>query len=322
MSGGDISNPCEFVFIWETRIVCPVKEIVVKKSCNVTDPATGYTFNLDPLKTHNNNIYKVNGGDTNYTLTICDVLPDSKSPCVNESHYKISVCQTDSAHHSHSSGNYSSMELVYIENTLSLTYKGGDSCSVGSRITEIDFICDRFAIDNYFGEPSFVSESSHCHYLFEWPTALACPPTALTCTAGGGKYDLQPLLATRNWHISSSDGREYVIGGCQSIDADAIPECSFSVGVGACLYTPNSGSPGDILGYVTGDIVVIGDGHLQLSYHNGKLCPDVGLRSVVEIHFYCNKDIDGVCVSVCVCVCVCACVYVLVCYLVHLHVYK
>ena len=269
-------------------MVCPVEREVVR-ACNITDHVTGYTFDLQPLKTHNNNLYTVEGVQgtkkISFNLTLCDILTKESSACSGE---KISVCQTDSNGHHHSSGSYTGMNLTYIEENLILTYTGGESCSKGdSRTTEIDFLCDRSLGDDYFGHPKFVSESSHCHYLFEWPTALACPPTTLTCLAGGGKYNLQPLLETRNWYVSGIGGLMYVIGGCQSIDASSIPECAFSVDVGACLYTPSSGKKGYILGYVTGDLVEVSEGHLRLSYHNGRMCPS-GIRSVVNIHFHCK----------------------------------
>ena len=276
------------MFLWETRIACPIKKEVAKKACNITDTATGYTFDLAPLKKHHNNRYTVVGTDSsNYTITLCDVL--GQSNCKGNG---TSVCQSTSKHH-FSSGKYTSMELTYVEGSLTLFYRGGDNCSNGDiRTTEIDFLCDRLAGDDYFGQPKFVSESSHCHYLFEWATPLACPPAELSCVAGGGKYNLKPLMEKRNWFVSGgNNGELYVIGGCQAIDSSSIPQCAPSVDVGACLYTPTSNeTQGDVLGYLTGDLVEVSEGHLKLSYHNGKMCPDEGLRSVVNIHFHCKPQ--------------------------------
>ena len=264
--------------------MCPL-EVEVVKACNITDDATGYTFDLGPLKKHHNNLYTVTD-DSNHTfsLTLCGVLSESKCSGKN-----VAVCQTVNSDRHVIGGTYSSMELTYLDGSLSLYYREGDSCSNNAhRVTEIDFLCDRFAGDDYFGQPQFVSESSHCHYVFEWPTPLACPPDELSCLAVGGKYNLKALMEKRNWFVSGNDGLQYVIGGCQAIDTTNIPECAPSVKVGACLYTPDSGESGDVLGYLTGDLVEVSEGHLKLSYHNGKMCPNQGIRSIVNVHFHCT----------------------------------
>ncbi len=271
--------------------MCPI-EVETVKGCNITDEATGYTFDLAPLKKHHNNLYTAtDDSNHNYTFTLCDVLTESK--CTGND---IAVCQSVNSDRYVSSGKYSSMELTYVDKNLFLFYKDGDSCSGNdSRTTEIDFICDRFAGDDYFGEPKFVSESSHCHYKFEWATPLACPPDELSCLALGGKYDLQPLMEKRNWFVSGDDKEyQYVIGGCQSIDSTDIPQCAPSVKVGACLYAPDKSTHGDVLGYLTGDLVEVSEGHLRLSYHNGKMCPELGLRSTVNVHFHCMPGIGAV----------------------------
>lgn len=291
-----MANPCEYTFLWETRLVCPI-EIQEVKACNITDEATGYTYDLIPLTTHHNNLYTVMGTDgNNYTLTLCGALSGKSSECHDDG---TAVCQSLGSGRNYNSGKYSAMELTYVDESLSLYYRDGEKCSKGDvRTTQIDFLCDRLvAGDDYFGSPTFVSESSHCHYLFQWSTPLACAPAELECVASGGKYNLKPLMEKRNWLISGQNGQQIVIGGCQAIDSTDIPECAPSVKVGACQYTPNnanSSNHGDILGYLTGDLVEVEEGHLKLSYHNGKMCPGKGRRSVVNVHFHCKPSAGAV----------------------------
>lgn len=195
----------------------------------------------------------------------------------------IAGCQVDSSHNTHSTGTYASMVLEYNEKeSITLTYSGGGACSTGSRKTEIDFVCER---STGLGYPIGVRENQHCHYLFTWPTSLACLPTTLECVAGGGAYDLRPLMAT-NWRVDVSGGWSLTLSVCQPVTGST---CGGG-GVGACTDS------GLVLGYVTGDLVVIHEGMIQLSYHNGAPCED-GLRKVTVINFHCNRKAGTV--SVC-----------------------
>lgn len=263
-------------------MACPISSNVTSKFCNVTDVATGYTFNLEPLRAHRH-IYTVNDTLTNsqYFVTVCDFFKKEESHCGTDG---IAGCQIDSHNNSHVTGQYSSMTLSYQEGSITLLYSGGEPCSTGNRTTEIDFVCDRSARDDYFGYPKSVNEPKHCHYLFTWSTALACLPITLDCVADGGAYDLRPLMQTRNWNVDTSKGKA-VLSVCQPV-SDSV-RCPHSFGVGACIGST-------VLGYVTGDLIVISDGVLQLSYHNGDTCSDSGLRKITVITFHCNRRAGAV----------------------------
>lgn len=274
-----------------TRVACPIRKETTKE-CKITDTTTGYTFHIDQLKSHQSiyNIYDT-VGHTHYTLALCGALQASDSRCASDKG-GTAVCQVDSLNHTHNSGVYSTMTLTYVEESLKLNYLGGQICSDGhARMTEIDFVCDRKFGDSFYGVPVFDSESSHCHYLFVWHTPLACLPAKIECIAGGGAYDLRPLMQTRNWYVNTDHG-QFVLGVCQPISNDQ--PCTDKSGVGACLVAPGSGTNnGTVYGYMTGDLVVVGNGQIQLTYHNGESCSG-GFRKVTVINFLCNSKADPV----------------------------
>ena len=312
LSGGNKADPCHYMFRWETPAACHVSKEISEGKCSVKDPMRGYTYNLLPLKSHQHH-YTVHYTDSSnnksamFNLTVCGSLTNSSSLCTAVS--GESVCQLDSTGRSHSCGLYSKMKLSHIGETLKLSYSGGDLCHHNNhyRSVEIDFVCDSQATD-YYGVPQYRQEfQDNCTYSFIWPTALACPPKTLTCKADGGRYDLSPLLNTHQWVVDGKkDGYRYVIGGCNSLVLGNVPQCPSVSYMGACKYKPGMNNTGVNLGYVTGDLVLLAEGQLRLTYHNGEQCSTSGLRSTVQINFHCSPG--GGAVSVCVCVLlVCAC---------------
>ena len=268
-----------------TRVACPVvTSNDTSHFCNVTDVARGYTFNLEPLSAHQH-IYTVNDTKKNYQyfLTICDSFQKEESLCDRDG---IAGCQVINNTNAFVTGTYSNMELLYREESVILKYSGGSHCTNGNltRSMEIDFICGRSAGSDYFGYPKSVDESEHCHYLFTWETSLVCLPVKLDCMTGGGMYDLRPLMQTRDWQVDTGNGT-VTLSVCQPVSESS--RCPQTFGIGACFGST-------ILGHVTGDLIVIGDGTLQLSYHNGDICSANGLRKITVITFHCNKGVGAV----------------------------
>ena len=223
-----------------------------------------------------------------WRVTVCGALQGGGEGGEGGCGDGVPICQADSHGVHHSCGSLGSQQLRYFEGSLTMAYTGGDKCNHVSveRSSEISFECDR---SNYTGAPAFVSEVD-CVYTFVWPTALACPPRELECVVAGGKYDLRPLLDSRNWLVSKAEGvggdYQYVIGGCSSIDFKELPKCPQIPGVGACRY--HSDKQGTALGYVTGDLNEESEGVLHLDYHNGEQCAS-GQSSLVHVQFICAK---------------------------------
>ena len=266
--------------------------------CSVTDRASGYTFNLLPLQSREPYNVSTPDGYT-YMLSICDNLKESESGCTSPA----AVCQQREAGTGFSCGTSESLTLTYIDETLLLTYSDGTPCHHNGtvRSTDIMFACDRQVSANaHMGLPQFQAESSYCRYMFVWPTMLACLPQTLSCLAKGGKYDLRPLMEIRNWFVNAGD-YHYVIGVCESVSSVLVSECPNTAGMGACKYKPGVANSGEILGYLTGDLIELGEGHLELSYYNGHQCSsDSALRHMVHIHFYCQEGagpVSNACVN-------------------------
>lgn len=289
ISGGDEANPCQYSFVWRTQAACHV-HAVTTLTCTVTDPVTGYEFDLSPLHAAGAGHFTVADQKTSYNITACGPLTGAGSgPCTAGD---TPLCQVDSNGVAHSLGQVSTQRLSYFEGSLTLTYSGGEVCrkTGKERTVVIDLDCDRSV---YIGTPRYIQEDN-CSYTFVWPTALACPPRELQCMAGGGRYDMRPLLQQRNWVVDAPRGGggsrgTYVIGGCRSLDVKALPLCPQQYGIGACRYS--AGKEGEreskALGFVTGELVVSGEGELSLTYHNGDTCVD-GKSSMVRVHFRCS----------------------------------
>lgn len=249
----------------------------------------------------NNHHYTVGYTDTSnnkngsFNVTVCGSLRDSDSLCTAVD--GESVCQLDTIGRNHSCGMFSTMSLSVIGETLHLSYSGGDICHHNSRprSVEIDFVCDSQTKD-FYGAPRYQEEfGNNCSYSFVWPTALACAPRKLSCRAGGGKYDLSPLLESHHWIVlGEKDGYRYVIGGCNSLVLDSDPFCPHVPFMGGCKYKPDMNNTGVNLGFVTADLVVLDEGQLRLTYHNGEQCSSNGLRSTVHVNFHCQHGIGAV----------------------------
>ena len=211
-SGGDEANPCQYSFIWETPGACSVKP-VQEKSCNVTNPESGYTYDFSSLHTTTNPYHNVTSGGEDgfrWEVTACGFLNHT---CDGSN--SAPVCQHADSHE-YKCGEYETQSLKYFDGSLTVSYTGGRKCHHvdRNRSVLINLECDRTV---YIGEPKYVQESD-CEYTFEWPTALACPPRELECVAEGGKYDLRPLMETQNWEVNNgldAGKHRILIGGCR-----------------------------------------------------------------------------------------------------------
>ena len=74
----------------------------------------------------------------------------------------------------------------------------------------------------------------------------------------------------------------------RSLNPEDVPQCPQQPWMGACRYKSGAGAAeGEALGYVTGDLVEVGEGLLQLGYYNGDAICVGGRRSTVKITFQC-----------------------------------
>ncbi|KAJ1896370.1 Cation-independent mannose-6-phosphate receptor CI-MPR [Kickxella alabastrina] len=146
-----------------------------RDDCIVVDRSGTMVYDLHALKTYpHSGSYEVNDFETGYkfNLGICNALPEHNS---NE---LLNAARWQRGDQSGSLGKANSSKLRLRENSrLIYEYKGGDVCPRHPQLNQsalILFICDVFMDADNYGGPELVSEGSHCAFVFEWRTPLAC----------------------------------------------------------------------------------------------------------------------------------------------------
>lgn len=279
----DRKDGCEFVFIWRTSEACPIKR-VHGENCKVTDPKSGYEYNLTPLAGQD---YEVKSSTYEYHFAVCG--PITTSVCLHDASQSVSSCQVENQ--KHRIAGIANQNLTFDDGIIMINYTNGETChKIYERSTAILFSCDH---SRNPGKPDFIKETADCTYLFEWHTALACPSfKTTTCSyndGSGHSYDLSSLaLHKSNWIVvpeSSNQKQRYYINVCKSlVPQTGLWSCPSSAA--ACL------KDGD-------EYVNLGEAEsgpqwdknvLVLKYTNGKACPDGKRNRTTIIRFKCNPD--------------------------------
>lgn len=131
----------------------------------------------------------------------------------------------------------SNSRLIYDSGEITLVYTDGlgDCHHRYNRTTINRFLCDHSKKGSV--DLTYIQEKADCTYVFEWKTALACPPyTQVECSltgSDGQQYDLSELqLTDDNYYYADplSPTRRYIINVCRSLvhqkgeDALRLPE--------------------------------------------------------------------------------------------------
>jgi len=281
---GESDLDCTYYFIWETPAACPV-HIITGKNCVVTDPFTGMSLDMSPLKARGP--YTITDGEYKYSLGVCGAAV----ACGDDS--TAGACQTKPLDSSFVPTNLgvATSELHFEDSQLTLKYTGGKACHGQSfkRTTIILFICDKRA---GYGVPEFDEELDNCAYVFRWRTELACLPQ-LDCKAVDGvrslEYDLSSLVNNeRNWVATDQhDGGKFQfwLNLCRPL----VPEpaqTGWSCGPFAAGCQLASENRYYELGFPAGPRVDPGSGDLYVKLEGGQLCHGLYNRSV-SIKFTC-----------------------------------
>ncbi|KAF5900285.1 cation-independent mannose-6-phosphate receptor-like, partial [Clarias magur] len=209
----DLKDGCEYVFIWRTSEACPVKR-VQGTDCKVKDPRSGYEFDLSSLSGTD---YEVKNPQYEYHFAVCGPL--KSTVCAHGA--DVSSCQVEGT--THRICGLPNQNLTFDDGIIMINYTHGETChKIYSRSTAILFSCDH---SKNPGKPAFIRETADCTYLFEWQTALACPPFKTTsCSYNDGtghSYDLSSLaLHSSNWVVLPQTGNKdqrYYINVCKSL---------------------------------------------------------------------------------------------------------
>ncbi|KAI4887672.1 hypothetical protein NFI96_014869 [Prochilodus magdalenae] len=279
----DRKDGCEYVFLWRTSEACPVKR-VTGKDCKVTDPRSGYEYNLLSLSGKD---YEVKSTQYEYHFAVCG--PITTSVCPHGDKETVASCQVEGAKHRISG--MKTQDLMFDDGVIMINYTGGEKChKIYERSTAILFSCDH---SKKPGNPAFIRETADCTYLFEWHTALACPPFKTTSCSyndgSGNSYDLSSLaLHNSNWVVLPQTGNKdqrYYINVCKSL----VPQsgswgCPSSAA--ACL---KNGDKYVSLGEAQNGPQWENDA-LVLKYTDGSPCPSSGQRGTTIIRFKCDRE--------------------------------
>ena len=79
----------------------------------------------------------------------------------------------------------------------------------------------------------------------------------------------------------------------RSLGFRELARCPQKPGMGACRYSNNREVSGEVLGYVTGNIVEEEEGSLKLMYSSGERCSG-GRARMVHVEFQCGQSAGAV----------------------------
>ncbi|KAL4839173.1 hypothetical protein H8958_013998 [Nasalis larvatus] len=215
------TSECDFVFEWETPIVCP--DEVRTEGCALTDEQLLYSFNLSSLST---STFKVTRDSRTYSVGVCTTAAGPEQGGCKDG----GVCLLSGTKGA-SFGRLQSMKLDYRhqDEAVILSYVNGDRCPpetdegipcvfpftfngksyeeciIESRAklwcsTTADYDRDhewgfcrhsnshrtssiifKCDEDEDIGRPQVFSEVRGCDVTFEWKTKVVCPPKKMEC---------------------------------------------------------------------------------------------------------------------------------------------
>ncbi|XP_070567815.1 cation-independent mannose-6-phosphate receptor-like [Ptychodera flava] len=292
------SENCDYYFIWFTRAACMINEKdVVTNDCTVSNPQTGFRFDLNVLSKEAG--YSVRDGlGHEFKINVCSPIKDTQCTSAN-----VGACQEEIAiadGQSYNAGNYNK-NLFYDDGILFLNYSGGDPCHSNkfTRNTILNFVCAQDKDTTDFGSPVYIDESDDCTYFFSWHTPLVCE-TKVECSVmkqdGANEYklDLSPLITERGHYLAPSlmgdNGMSsFYVNPCRPLNPIAGVNCP--AGASACRSKP--GEKPISIGHLHQEPYINGAGEVVLKYVNGTKCPEEPHRRLsTMITFHCLPGIS------------------------------
>ncbi|XP_060722164.1 cation-independent mannose-6-phosphate receptor [Tachysurus vachellii] len=279
----DRKDGCEYVFVWRTSEACAVKK-AQGTNCKVKDPRSGYEFDLTPLSEKD---YAVKGSSYEYHFAVCG--PVSSSVCPHGDDQMVSSCQIEGSNHR--IAGLANQNLTFDDGVIMINYTHGETChKIYERSTAIIFSCDHSMNP---GKPVFIRETTSCSYLFEWHTALACPPfKTISCSyndGNGHSYDLSSLaLHSSNWVVLPQTGNKdqrYYINVCKSL----VPQSGSWDCPSSAAACQKNGEKYVSLGETQSE-PQWEENMLVLKYTDGQTCPGGDRKRSTIIRFKCDRN--------------------------------
>lgn len=280
---------CKYVFEWATPVACPVKVtpgILSGEDCKVTNPLTGYVFDLNSLKKDGG--YEVQGdAELQLVLNVCDNVKSGKCPgdntgaCLIHSDGKLAIAGEANA------------DLHFLPGFLFLHYDGGEKCRNGlERSTLINFVCG--AEGSAEGPVLVHDDLDNCTYHINWHTELVCE-RRINCFVDtwDRRIDLSPLIKTSgNYETLNPYNRKqkFYLNVCRPLNQITGLLCH--PGSAACLADSSSSNPPLNLGHPMVTPVSRNDDGVDLMYSAGSVCPtNPGFPITTKISFVCDEKV-------------------------------
>lgn len=284
---------CEYRFSWRHASACKVEKVVGEEgNCTVTNPETGFTFDLHSLHNSKAN-YRWNSSFHHYTrdyqFNLCGPMVGATA-CKNGS----GICMTGK------NLGMASSDLQIRDGQLSLKYMEGDACVIDSvnwtMFTTVNFNCPRKFIASSpiniakeeIARTTSVVRKNMCNTTVNFLTDLACDHQVF-CGVQDGEtfYNLAPLRRhDHNYYPRHADGHtSFILNVCGPLVSMDLPSfrCRMQ---GAC--GPKHGSH-RALGKVLSSPQMEPSGEIEIVYVGGDTCKRNGTRWSTRIVFKCDK---------------------------------
>lgn len=292
----DFILTCSIEIDWVTEYACPAHTIT-SNSCQLTMAEHNVDIDLSPLKKPEFHPYVVDVTDGSdeyaYYINVCEAL---KSGCGRADPGLSSVCQRKKGtQDSWSAGKKMFTTLRYSDNQLTMEIKNGDSCHTGfRRMTTIDFLCNKTAVNDGQGYPEYVSHNT-CSYFFVWETKYACVEGDETCSveADGKKYDLSSLVREEgeNWEVITGEKEEsgltYYLNVCNDVlKTDATKNCP--QGAAVCTVSADKNEATSLGSHKKSLSYDKTSKSLRLVYMDGSKKSDAKCARSTTVNFFCS----------------------------------
>lgn len=283
---------CEYSLLWASKAACPSPdELKSVGSCQLTDPDSGFTFDLMPLFKEKEPYSVVSTSGRTFQLNICGKVNEG---CFQSDGSKenISVCEIGKGNATSNIAVSDSYILKYSKTDLTLIYRS----FVGvSKEVIIKFPCYNSTTT---ADPKLVHYEDD-QYVFEMKTPLACIPEPIECNVVdyfGREYDFSPLArySGGNWEVSDIRPElshlKYHINFCRPLNKDTNYKCPGGAS-SACQTDINNK---DGLGYDLGsqmiEPIIGGNGAVILHYTGGSPCNNGQSERSTVITLYCSSE--------------------------------
>ncbi|KFM80409.1 Cation-independent mannose-6-phosphate receptor, partial [Stegodyphus mimosarum] len=201
-------DACEYVFLWSTKAACPTGIVQSFESCQLTDPDSGFTFDLTSLWKANEPYTVKVDFNTTYQLNVCgEVVSGCLSSGGKQQSKRVSVCRTDLK------GKF--MHNIAVSNSYFLSYSIGRDLSISYKPDEvhgreviIKFPCNKTTAD--LNPKLITNDYKNDQLIFEMKTSFTCIPSHFDCNVidqYGNEYDLNPLTKYRKRNWEAIDNR-------------------------------------------------------------------------------------------------------------------